>query len=433
MAQFLRRNGCSHHIDEIVHRAKEKVWLISPFIKIADHLKELLQSKDRDRIDMRLVYGKSELREGEREWLKSLESLRIFYRENLHAKCYMNEDVALITSMNLYEFSQIHNDEWGILVSRHEDEELYQDILDEANLIFQNSKPESSPKESAVDSQSASAPAAQTETAEREPSLPKTGFCIRDGEPIEFDVVKPYCDECFRVWNRHKNREYVEEMCHSCGIEEPATMDRPLCLDCCNVELLAASDLQFAIEQTPSAPAAQTETAEREPSLPETGVCIRDGEPIGFDILKPYCVNCFMVWNMYKNREYEENLCHSCGRDWETGINRPLCHDCYRKYAGLLVARGHGRRQPEIVFCIRDGEFIEFDVFKPYCDKCFRSWNRCKNRGYEENMCHVCGREGTFTMDFPVCLYCLLNVEYMASFQVLWDNSLLLRAYYALT
>ena len=137
MAEFLIRSGCSHHIDEIVRRAREKVWLISPFIKIADHLKELLNDKDGAGVDMRLVYGKGDLREGEREWLESLKSLRIYYRENLHAKCYMNEDFALITSMNLYEFSQINNDEWGILVSRQNDGEIYQEILRAANEIFE--------------------------------------------------------------------------------------------------------------------------------------------------------------------------------------------------------------------------------------------------------------------------------------------------------
>ncbi len=332
MVEFLNRSGCSYQIEEMARQANDKLWLISPFIKITDSLKELLEDKDRDRIDMRLVYGKSELRDDEREWLRSLESLRIFYRENLHAKCYMNEDAALITSMNLYEFSQIHNDEWGILVSRREDEELYQNIYEEARRIFRRSEPQYAPKESAVDLQSAreqtsSAPAAQTKTAER----------------------------------------------------------------------------------------AKKRTAKRKLSLPETGVCIRDGEPIGFDVLKPYCNKCFRSWNRYKNREYEEEMCHVCGRDWKIAAkDRPLCLDCYRKYAGLLVAQGHGRRQPETGVCIRDGEPIGFDVLKPYCNKCFRSWNRYKNREYEENMCHMCGREGPFRMDRPVCIYCILNVEYMA-------------------
>ena len=163
MAEFLTRSGCNNAIDAMVRDSKDKLWLISPFIKITDPIKELLEDKDRDRIDMRLVYGKSELREGEREWLESLKSLRMYYRENLHAKCYMTEDVALITSMNLYEFSQMHNDEWGILVSRRDDGELYEQIFEEASRIFRRSEIPSSVKPPAV---------AHQPTTERTPPPP---------------------------------------------------------------------------------------------------------------------------------------------------------------------------------------------------------------------------------------------------------------------
>ena len=146
MAKFLTRSGCTDAIEQMARQSKDKLWLISPFIKITDPLRELLEEKDRDRIDMRLVYGKRELREGELEWLESLASLRMYYRENLHAKCYMTEDVALITSMNLYEYSLLHNDEWGILVSRTKDEELYDKIFDEAQRIFRRSEIPSSVK-----------------------------------------------------------------------------------------------------------------------------------------------------------------------------------------------------------------------------------------------------------------------------------------------
>ena len=44
----------------------------------------------------------------------------------------MSEDAAIITSMNLYEFSQQNNDEMGIHVSRSQEPALYKEIKDEA-------------------------------------------------------------------------------------------------------------------------------------------------------------------------------------------------------------------------------------------------------------------------------------------------------------
>ena len=66
------------------------------------------------------MYGKTELRSEETEWLAD-NFVRTSFREHLHAKCYMNDSHALVTSMNLYEFSQVNNDEMGILVSAEDD------------------------------------------------------------------------------------------------------------------------------------------------------------------------------------------------------------------------------------------------------------------------------------------------------------------------
>lgn len=51
--------------------------------------------------------------------------------KNLHAKCYLNENEAIITSMNLYEFSQMNNNEMGIHLTKSGNPELSQAAYDE--------------------------------------------------------------------------------------------------------------------------------------------------------------------------------------------------------------------------------------------------------------------------------------------------------------
>ena len=58
------------------------------------------------------------------------------YCKNLHAKCYLNEELCIITSLNLYEFSQINNNEMGVLIQRSEDPELYKEAYEEAQRII---------------------------------------------------------------------------------------------------------------------------------------------------------------------------------------------------------------------------------------------------------------------------------------------------------
>ena len=44
-----------------------------------------------------------------------------------------------------------------------------------------------------------------------------TGYCIRTGEEIPFDVKKPFSYKAFENWNKFKNEDYSEKYCHFSG------------------------------------------------------------------------------------------------------------------------------------------------------------------------------------------------------------------------
>jgi len=136
MAKFLNTSGTNYFLEELIKDAKDRVILISPFLRLNDRIKELLADKDRLKIDVRIVYGKSELQPAEIEWLRTLPYIRTSFCKNLHAKCYLSEELCIITSLNLYEFSQVNNNEMGILVRRSEDAQLYKDAYEEAQRII---------------------------------------------------------------------------------------------------------------------------------------------------------------------------------------------------------------------------------------------------------------------------------------------------------
>ncbi len=135
MVEFLATAGVSYHLEELIKQSRERLVLISPYLRLSTRIRELLEDKNRMKIDIRVVYGKSELRPDENNWLERMTSIRTSYCANLHAKCYMSERAALITSMNLYEFSQVNNHEMGVLVDRTQSEDLYRQIYDEAMRI----------------------------------------------------------------------------------------------------------------------------------------------------------------------------------------------------------------------------------------------------------------------------------------------------------
>jgi len=136
MAKFLNTSATNYFLEELIKTAQDRLILISPFLKLNDRIKELLEDKNRLKIDVRIIYGKNELQNDEISWLSELTFIRTSFCKNLHAKCYLNEESCIITSLNLYEFSQVNNNEMGVAVSRAEDSELYREAYDEAQRII---------------------------------------------------------------------------------------------------------------------------------------------------------------------------------------------------------------------------------------------------------------------------------------------------------
>lgn len=136
MAKFLNTTATNYYLEELIKNASERLILISPYLKLNDRIKELLEDKNRLKIDVRIVYGKSELQPSEINWLNKLPFIRTSFCKNLHAKCYINESACIITSLNLYEFSQINNNEMSVFISRDDDAEMYKDTHEEAQRII---------------------------------------------------------------------------------------------------------------------------------------------------------------------------------------------------------------------------------------------------------------------------------------------------------
>ncbi|MDN5621462.1 MAG: phospholipase D family protein [Psychrobacter sp.] len=136
MAKFLNSSGTTYHLEELIKNASDRLVIISPYLKLNERIKELLEDRNRLKIDIRIVYGKNDLHPEEINWLKNLTFIRTSFCKNLHAKCYLNENECIITSLNLYEFSQVNNNEMGVLIYRNDDAKLYADTYEEAQRII---------------------------------------------------------------------------------------------------------------------------------------------------------------------------------------------------------------------------------------------------------------------------------------------------------
>ena len=235
MAKFLNTSGITHQLEEIIRGSQGgRLLLISPYLKFNPRIKDLLEDQaQRWKTNIYIVYGKTELRSEETKWLAD-NFVRTSFREHLHAKCYMNDSHALVTSMNLYEFSQVNNDEMGILVSAEDDPELYQEIKDDADLILRRSENVrlNVTRIDGINEPVQAAGETRPSGAEGKTALPEPGFCLRCASEIPFDPGRPYCKSDYRSWARFKKEEYEEKHCHACGKEHGTSMAKPVCLSC---------------------------------------------------------------------------------------------------------------------------------------------------------------------------------------------------------
>lgn len=230
MAEFLTTNGTSYHIENIIIEAKSKLVLVSPYLQISKTFYERLKDASNKNVAIKIIYGKDELKPNEKNSLAELKNVELFYFQNLHAKCYLNESKMVITSMNMYEFSEKTNREMGVLIDRSIDKDLFDKAVAETRSIIQSAEP---------------IPLKKTErqtTTQFKPvsnGLPKPkyqkqlrGYCIRCETRIDYNPEKPYCADCFATWAQFENPDYLENVCHRCGEYDETSMNRPQDRDC---------------------------------------------------------------------------------------------------------------------------------------------------------------------------------------------------------
>ena len=238
MATFLTTDGIVRGIDRIIQEANRELVLISPYINLDSETKKLL-TKVKGTTEKHVIYGKNygntrkSLSKQDLDFLGSL-NFKASYRKNLHAKCYLNENEVLLTSMNLYQYSQDNNDEMGILVSREKDGRLYDEIHRQAKRWLASSDG----IEAAKISKAVSTPRKFKTKRKSIPTVPERGFCIGCKDDLPADPSSPYCRDCYKtrgiLWNKKRQANY----CHICGKEPEKpkerwpTLHRPLCPDC---------------------------------------------------------------------------------------------------------------------------------------------------------------------------------------------------------
>ncbi len=140
MAKFLNASACNYYLEEIIRLAHERLVLISPVLKLNEHIQELLADKNSRKVEVHIAYEKNYLEPEEINWLRGLSHVHTSFCRNLHATSYLNEQFGMISSLHLHELSHAKSNEIGILISRDDDEELFESLCEEADRVLRISE-----------------------------------------------------------------------------------------------------------------------------------------------------------------------------------------------------------------------------------------------------------------------------------------------------
>lgn len=300
MSTFLTGKTLESKLTDIIWNAKKRVVLISPFIKLDDHIKEVLDKiKSTHAVALYIIFGKNEeykhksFNKDDLEFIKGFKNVTILYNKDLHAKHYSNEREGLITSLNLYGYSMVNNIEYGVYFEKtplnpidtlfQQTEEYTLELVHELSTVIFLKKPIYSKKLLGLSKQ------------------------YQESRVI-YDITDDFFDSRVHLPDAKLLKDF--DLGTETIIEKRFSV-KPERVDSVN-----------EIKQT-KPNYSKNSKAKRKESI---GYCIRTGEEIPFNPEQPLSKEAWRIWNQYGDAYYPESYCHKTGEEsyGKTSMANPI-------------------------------------------------------------------------------------------------------------
>ncbi len=125
----------SYEIEQMLKDAEKFLILVTPYLKLNQRLKVKISDAFQNIDDVFVLYRDNQNDDSDIQWFTNFKNVEVFSIKNLHSKIYLNENSAIISSMNLYEYSQINNHEIGVKLDFKTNTDEYKRCLDEIRII----------------------------------------------------------------------------------------------------------------------------------------------------------------------------------------------------------------------------------------------------------------------------------------------------------
>lgn len=216
---------------QLIDQAQRSLVLISPYFQPWDSLIRALERATLRGVAIVVIARGGPDKARQEQGVAQLRGrlAMVGYVERLHAKVYLSEHEALVTSMNLLGTSALDSEEIAVYLRQRDEPDPFGKVKVFCDRMI--AQAEQDRLRSRVN------PAAEEGRAtkpDREPRRPRRarGSCIRCAEAVPLNLDKPLCGDCYSSWAQYENYEYPEKYCHACGDANKTTMAKPLCRPC---------------------------------------------------------------------------------------------------------------------------------------------------------------------------------------------------------
>ncbi|CAM1346381.1 phospholipase D family protein [Tenacibaculum crassostreae] len=319
MSKFLTGKELEDKLTDIIWNAKKYIIIVSPFIKLDDYVKNILEKvKTHHDIKFYLLFGKNEnsrnrsISREDFQYFTEFKNITILYNKDLHAKHYCNENEGLITSLNLYDYSMINNVEYGVHFTNGliRTDKLFQDtaiftdeLMYEKSDVIYLKKPQYSKR------------------------FLSMGKKYQDSKII-FDISEDFFAN---------NEDYEKRILNSFDLEVESVLEKKFSAkpqrgekntDTFEVNKGSNESIEEPIETLSK----RTSLKRTKVNEEEIGYCIRTGKEIPFNPDKPFSLSAYRMWDVYGNYDYPENYCHKTGKEsyGKTSMASPILKGIYK-------------------------------------------------------------------------------------------------------
>ena len=230
MALFLKTADINDKMLDIIHTARKRLILVSPYINLLPQWIHALQQAAARNVSITVIYGKKKQQSGLIKCLESIPGLSLGFMKNMHAKCYFNEQQMIIGSMNLLAYSSKNNNEIGVLLQKVSDKDAFNDALKEiGNYLI-------APQYELILPESKGLIKSLT-------SL-ETAYCIRCANGVVADASRPLCEDCYNQTSTHAGPHFIEKYCHCCGARTTTSFWYPVCASCTRKQATRVTEIR---------------------------------------------------------------------------------------------------------------------------------------------------------------------------------------------